>query len=473
MKNIHTVTASGVGGGSLIYFNITERPDLSVYKNWAIQSNGTRLDSKYSYRDIYGKNADQFVENPVDIDNKVFDYFDIAEIFIGVNTITTTAGLGKFKLPRTKAFQNAAKEINPSTHKLMNEQDLDARLSITDIKDGLFNAPHPTKEEKVKYSKENNVCQRQGRCGLGCIPGARHTLSKQIYGAISNKKPIDIFPLCNVDHIEEKNKDVNGDANYKYKIFFKDYRDSVEGVDRIIKTNNIILSAGTLGSTEILLRSRSSLDLSDKLGFGFSTNGDTFGVINPTKEIVDSSRGPMQTSIARFKNSNTYSFEFSIEDIGIPRMFGEILSPIFNLMSLQKKADSFLPHNNFANMFRELIFNKISDSTTTNILKKLIGSIDISSSNILTNKIAEIITDLNGIISDDKTRAQSTDERLRNIMMLFGIGLDNANGQLILDKDRDDLDLKEKYDLNQKIYDISSTPWNYSLRKLEREVQII
>ncbi len=37
----------------------------------------------------------------------------------------------------------------------------------------------------------------------------------------------------------------------------------------------------------------------------FSTNGDTFGVINHTKENVDASRGPMQTSIAKFKNKET------------------------------------------------------------------------------------------------------------------------------------------------------------------------
>ena len=254
MQNIHVVTASGVGGGSLVYFNITEKPEPLVYKNWAIQNDNIKLDSKCSYRDIYGVDAEKFVEDFVDIDNKVFDYFDITEKFIGVNTITTTAGLGKFKLPRTKAFQNAAKVINSSTHKLMNEQDLNARLSITDVKDGLFSNPHPSKAEKMKYSKENNVCQRQGRCGLGCIPGARHTLNKQLYTSISKGKPIDIFPLCKVDRIEENSKEVDEYKDYKYKIFFKDFRDTANGTDRIIKAKQIILSAGTLGSTEVLLR---------------------------------------------------------------------------------------------------------------------------------------------------------------------------------------------------------------------------
>ena len=37
IKNVHVVAASGVDGGSLVYFNVTERPDSSVYKDWQIQ----------------------------------------------------------------------------------------------------------------------------------------------------------------------------------------------------------------------------------------------------------------------------------------------------------------------------------------------------------------------------------------------------------------------------------------------------
>jgi hypothetical protein len=59
----------------------------------------------------------------------------------------------------------------------------------------------------------------------------------------------------------------------------------------------MVLAAGTLGSTEILWsKKQGKLDISDTIGTSFSTNGDMFGAINPTKEIVDASRGPMQTS---------------------------------------------------------------------------------------------------------------------------------------------------------------------------------
>ena len=115
MKNVSVVTGSGVGGGSLVYFNITERPESSAYENWPTQKSSNPLDTKYTYRDVYGGDSLNYVDDPTRVDDKALDYFDIAQNFIGVNTITTTAGLGKFKLARTKVFQNAAVSIKDNS----------------------------------------------------------------------------------------------------------------------------------------------------------------------------------------------------------------------------------------------------------------------------------------------------------------------------------------------------------------------
>jgi hypothetical protein len=83
---------------------------------------------------------------------------------------------------------------------------------------------------------------------------------------------------CEVKSIKE-NDDPNN-SGYKYKVEFKDYRDKSEGVDRTIKTKLVVIAAGTLGSTELLLRCKKSqtLKLSDKVGNHFSTNADILGV---------------------------------------------------------------------------------------------------------------------------------------------------------------------------------------------------
>ena len=68
-----------------------------------------------------------------------------------------------------------------------------------------------------------------------------------------------------------------------------------------------------------------------------------------------------------------------------------------------------------------------------NGLLKLIEGLDLSSSNILTNKMIEIITDLRRLTLDEKRRAKSPEERVYYIMMLGGIGIDDPKDQLVLD----------------------------------------
>jgi choline dehydrogenase-like flavoprotein len=423
-------------------------PDSIVYQKWSTESSDKPIGKAYySYKDVYGPDAVSYVDRPADVENKI-DYFEIASNFIGINTITTTASLGKFKLLRSRAFQDAANNIQGAVHVR------GVSLSITDMPNGLFaiqtgTVQSPTVSQVNKYSKQSNACQRQGRCGLGCIPGARHNLNKQIHSAIINKKPLDVFPLCQVETIE-RIEDPTGKSEFKYRINFKDYRDDNQGISRKIETDRVILAAGTLGSTEILSRSKNQkkLEISNTLGTHFSTNGDTFGVIHPTKENVDSSRGPMQTSIAQFNNNKTGEFYFSIEDLGIPKMFGEILPAIFNLMTLQKQVGSFLPNENLVNMITKIVMDKIRDQNTRDDLLKLVRSFDMSMYGITTDRIVRIINDINDSVLDDKTRIQSNDERTRNLMMLFGVGRDNGNGQLFLD-DNDQIDLKQKYNLDK------------------------
>lgn len=64
-----------------------------------------------------------------------YQNFHIAESFLGINVITTTAGLGRYKLIRSKVFQEAANSLK--FNNIINSIDdngeinLDAKLSIT------------------------------------------------------------------------------------------------------------------------------------------------------------------------------------------------------------------------------------------------------------------------------------------------------------------------------------------------------
>ena len=162
MRNVHIITASGVGGGSLVYNNVIVEPDESIYKDWPTQEDG---------------------KPPLGS-----EYFEMASKFIGINSITTTAGIGKFRLPQARVFQKAAKSSTVNKN-LLNIESLDAKLSITDIsatemllsKEGPLELDKDLEEMtlqelegilheiKNKYKKETNVCQRHGRCVLGVL----------------------------------------------------------------------------------------------------------------------------------------------------------------------------------------------------------------------------------------------------------------------------------------------------------------
>jgi choline dehydrogenase-like flavoprotein len=471
MKNVNVLAASGVGGGSLVYFNLTTRPEFSVYESWPTQTSGFPLQTTFSAKEVYGDQANNYVDKPEDLDKKLFDYFDIAQNFVGVNTITTNTGLGTFKLPRTDVFQVAAQEIYNDGGNIINQErkdskgnvildengkpllDFDAPLSITDVPAGLFeikdgNTIHPMKSEVNKYSgsRETNVCQRQGRCGLGCIPGARHTLDKHIFNAMTTTtKNLDVYAMCEVTRLEE----TKDDRLYKYMVTFKDYNDTKDGIDRTIKAKYVILAAGTLGSTDILWKSKSTgLQISNAIGTNFSTNGDMFAAVLPTKEKVDASKGPMLTSIARFKDKDN-KFSFSIEDLGIPKMVSEILPPILLQMIVGRSGGSFLPQSHFIDIFQRLILDRINDHGSISYLSKLTGRLESDSE--FMDRTADIISGITKLTMDVKTRAQSPEERLYRIMLLFGMGIDESKGKLVPGPNGH-LDLQENYNLNHKVF---------------------
>jgi hypothetical protein len=441
LKNVNVIVGSGVGGGSLVYFNITEKPERVVFENWPTENDGN---------------------NP-----SLDEFYPLAEEFIGVSPITSTAGFGGPPLPKAKVFQDAAKQIG--NNKIINVDALDAKLSITDISTDIFNptAGRPSQEDIKKYTSamETNICERQGRCGLGCIPGARHTLNKQIFThANILKLPIDVHPLCEVLEIEE----LPPGQGYKYAVKFIDYRDIINESDfspsrdltqqervrltKVIKANRVIVAAGTLGSTELLLKSK-KLNLSNTLGTKFSTNGDFFGIINPTKYNVDASRGPTLTSIAMFKdNNNNGNFTFSIEDVGIPKMFAEVFATIFDKMKEQKgsiPSAPFIPRNSFITLFSELVINKINidDPETRNILAQLMDGFNVP----ILSTLGNIFSTLLSIFSNKGNL--TPEERVSNMLVLFGIGRDNnTTSKLTLDN-RNRIDLDNNYNLQQPIFD--------------------
>jgi cholesterol oxidase len=163
---------------------------------------------------------------------------------------------------------------------------------------------------------------------LGCRIHAKNSLTLN-YLPLAKRHGAEIRPLHQVSKIEP----LDGAG---YKVYFDQINpeEAASSHPGNVVATSVIVSAGALGSTELLLRCRNMHktlpNLSPALGTRFSSNGDFLlaGTLNANREI-DPSQGPSITAGVDFSTPNNRIF---IEDLGYPNPFfwllqGELPSP--------------------------------------------------------------------------------------------------------------------------------------------------
>jgi cholesterol oxidase len=281
-KRIDVIQGSGVGGGSLHYFNVTLRTPADIFEK---------------------------PEWPKFITRKVMDpYYDVVEDMLDARKLVPPAG---FKLPpRTEAFLTAARKAGKSPE-------------LVPI------AVHTGQKGPNAHSGiAQEPCDYTGDCMLGCRIHAKNSLTLN-YLPLARRRGAEIRALHQVSRIEPA--DGGG-----YKVHFDEINpeDPASSRPGHLLARSVIVSAGALGSTELLLRCKNVHKtlpaLSPALGGHFSSNGDFLlaGTLNANREI-DPGQGPSITAGADFSTANNRIF---IEDLGYPNPFfwlleGTIPSP--------------------------------------------------------------------------------------------------------------------------------------------------
>src|SRR5581483_6224947 len=267
-KRIDVIQGCGVGGGSLHYFNVHLRaPDAILGRSgW-----------------------------PHEVTRQVLDpYYSIAEGMLDSAPLRPPAGR---ELPlRTRAFMAAAEAAGK-------------RAELVPI--GVYTGP----ERKNPHSGlPQEPCDYSGNCMLGCIEQAKNTLDRN-YLPVAERNGAEIYPLHEADKIEPL-----GAGGYRVHFARLDPADPRRAEQGSVVGKQVVVSAGTLGSNELLLRSRdvhrTLPGLSRALGTRFSGNGDFIlaGTLEANR-IVDPGRGPSITVGADFSTANNRIF---IEDLGFP-----------------------------------------------------------------------------------------------------------------------------------------------------------
>lgn len=176
---------------------------------------------------------------------------------------------------------------------------------------------------------EQKACINCGDCVSGCNHGAKNTTLMNYLPDAWNHGA-EIFCQCSVTHVERR-----GEHWVVHFNVLDRGRRTFDAPELFVTADRVILSAGTLGSTEILLRSkRHGLALSELLGQRLSGNGDVLGfAYNCDEEIngvgfathTDGSVdpvGPCITSIIDHRDTDDWRDGFVIEEGSAPGPLG-------------------------------------------------------------------------------------------------------------------------------------------------------
>ncbi|HEX8115117.1 MAG TPA: GMC oxidoreductase [Kofleriaceae bacterium] len=322
--DVHVVTASGVGGGSLIYSNVTLEPyhDGEKYPVMDGWSPGTQL-TKADYQV-----ARQWATTKRGPLARVVTRIPLQRAGFDGNLPAQDEFL---YLAKSRVLRNASAKLKARWASLT-DKDLQG-FTMDDwqaLELALF-------EYEGAPVNKGGFCERQGRCLMGCLPGARQTLGKSLVAAMDAGAPLTVRAGVEVTCI----KRADGKSSpRRWQIAFRDLRTDQEAV---ATADVVVLAAGVLGSTEVLLRSAGGLALSDALGSKFSTNGDFLGFViaqpQPATAIDPwyASRGPINTSHVAIHNGKLHA---TIEDGAVPAMLAEPVRAALHVLENAKHTQS-------------------------------------------------------------------------------------------------------------------------------------
>ena len=287
--NMTVAQGAGVGGGSLIYANVSaEAPQTVFEKGWPIEVTYAELKP----------------------------YYDAVKKFMNVQTMPA-----RQTNPRTALMKEGAEKIGRSGRFKM----LELAVSFDpDLDFDVHNPPELSQSRTFINAQgvEQGMCVHTGLCDIGCPVYAKNTLDLN-YIPWAEKHGAEVRPLSLVTNIERQNGG--------YRVSFD--RIDIENERRISGSETariVIIAAGSLGSTELLLRCRdvtkSLPAVSQFLGRNWSSNGDflTPALYQDRKIFPD--RGVTISSAIDFLDRSEEGQSFWVEDGGVPHLFGDFFA---------------------------------------------------------------------------------------------------------------------------------------------------
>ncbi|MGW1682774.1 GMC oxidoreductase [Saccharopolyspora sp. NPDC002376] len=292
----HMGVAQGaaVGGGSQIYANVSvEAPPETFDQGWPPEITYAELKPHY----------------------------DTVAKFMNVQTVPDNQWTNRMQLVK----EGADKISHGDRFKKL-------ELAVSFDQEWTYDQENPHDQAKSKRFKnaqgvEQGTCVHLGNCDIGCDVDARNTLDRN-YIPWAEKHGAEVRELHLVTNIDP----VDGG----YRVHFDRLLDGrrIPGSE---SARIVIVAASSLGSTELLLRSRDISgtlpDISPLLGHGWSSNGDFLTPALYHDRDVEPTTGPTITCAIDFLDRSESRESFWIED-------GGFLDLVSNYVrSLQHRSD--------------------------------------------------------------------------------------------------------------------------------------
>ncbi len=280
----------GVGGGSLIYANVSIDAVPAVFtKGWPAEITLSALQPHY-------RRVEQMLK-PMHIPQKQWTR-------------------------RTLLMRDAAEAMGEG-HRFRT-----VPQAITFDPDWTADGADPTNSSHSKrwtneFGQQQGTCIHCGNCDIGCTVQAKNTLDLN-YIPVAEKHGAQVRPLHHVRDISPL------PSNNGYRVR---WRDLATGQDGVAEARNVIVSAGSIGSTELLLKARlhgSLPNLSPWLGKRWSANGDFVTAARYAKREISPTQGPTISSCIDFLDDGFQGRSVFVEDGGFPDVLGNVLAELGN-----------------------------------------------------------------------------------------------------------------------------------------------
>jgi cholesterol oxidase len=296
-SGIDALVSSGLGGGSLIYANVMIRKD----ERWFVHDEG-------EYWPISRADLEP--------------HYDRAESMLAVQKYPLETE-PYASTPKSRAFEQAAKKLGYDWFL--------PDLAVTFANEGDRPVPgEPIREAYPNlHGRTRFTCRLVGECDVGCNFGAKNSLD-YTYLSAAARHGADLRTLSEVKSFRPRE---GGGFEIDY---VRHDPDAGTKTPVRLTADRLVLSAGTLGTTYLLLKNRGAFPgLSDKLGTHFCGNGDLLAFAMRCTDggkpaTVNSDYGPVITSAIRFGDSadgdGSEGRGFYIEDAGYPNFVSWMLT---------------------------------------------------------------------------------------------------------------------------------------------------